>query len=133
MPDKYDLEIDRLMQGPIVELGHRCTEAWYAPPDNPTQVSPLFQYVTPSGRCEVRRDGLECGCLTEIHAREEADVEDPDDETLPPVKVAWLDSLTNEIQNDPDIPDRPGHIRSRKQLEKIADWQRRIDRELNRK
>lgn len=127
MPDKYDLEIDRLMQGPIEELGHRCTEAWYAPPDNPDRLSPLFQYVTPSGRCEVRGDGRECGCLTEIHAREEIEHEGG-----PRVKVAWLDSLTDEIQNDPYVPDRPGHIRSRKQLERMADWQRRIDVKLNR-
>lgn len=73
----------------------------------------LFGFVTPSR--EMSR--VECGCLTTIRC-------DDDD-------VAWTKSLTQAIRADERIPSKDKDI-TPETLPVFAEWQRKIDRELNR-
>ncbi len=110
MKDKYDLEIDRLMEGPIQELPIRCEQAWYSDKTGRPS-SCLFDYCTPTGMATHRN----CGCLTQVRNQQHG---------------AWTPELTAAIQVDSRLPYYPSDITTREQLEIFAEWQRRLDREI---
>lgn len=114
MSDRYDRAIAYLTEHP-----DEIQDAWCVPTYHCNaelrQAHDLFLYATPSGNRE-ERDGLECGCLSLIRSE---------------VGVAWTDALTEAIRADARIP-----IDERKvtvqDLPVFAEWQRKLDRELNR-
>lgn len=103
MPDVYDREIERLTD--------RCNRSGDSEPiyDAWNTVSPLFAL------CSSDPEGC-CGCLTQVRAFEFG---------------AETDELTAAIRADNRIPDNPRAI-GVLDLPVFAEWQRRLDRELNR-
>lgn len=112
--------IEELVMNP-----RRLFGAWHAE-------APLFAYCSKhdqSGTTLTKRpDGKRCGCLTMIHS----DV----------IFCAWTDALTEEIRADERIPDDMTEFHEefqdatpadrRAMLAPFAEWQERLDRELNR-
>lgn len=122
--DKYDLEIERLLNaGPLENLGSRCYDAWFCD-NNENPKSCLFQYVTPTGKPGWNPTHQECGCLTQIRNADKGDSSDADR------LVAWTEELTERIVNDQRIVKRPGEIRTRADLEVFAEYQRELDRTI---
>lgn len=102
--DKYDAEIERLKNATQDEIA----ESW-------NECEPLFKRCCRFG--ELRRDYIPCGCLTQIRLGKH---------------VAATDALTLEIRADDRIPREP-HLITPAHLPIFAEWQRRIDKELNRR
>lgn len=112
--DAYDDAVEYLTANP-----ERIDDAWWirgSVRDPRTEAAKcLFRYVTPTGGPELS-DGLECGCITQIRGIQ---------------RHAYTPGLTAEIRSDERLPKfsldiTPGN------LPVFAEWQRRIDRELNR-
>jgi hypothetical protein len=106
MKDKYDEAIEYLTEHP-----EHISTAWSVPDDGThqkiVQAHCLFQHVG------------EYGCLTQIRL-------DPDC-----FGIFDNDALTNEIARDERIPTTDSDI-TIKHLPVFAEWQRRLDKELNR-
>jgi ribosomal protein L24E len=95
----------------------------------------LFAYCSPGrGFMSCRPDNKVCGCLTQIRASHW--FEDP------PRKFAWTDELTKLIAEDDRLPSDMGDLvrkwpgmsadERRATLIPLAEWQERLDKELNR-
>lgn len=116
MKDKYDEAIEYLATHP-----NEIYETWNWPPAK--KAGCLFLPVAPDSGEQLfpNRPGASshdapCGCLTMVHNGR---------------YVAWTDDLTEQIRKDNRIPDDAGDI-TVKDLEVFAEWQRKIDKELNR-
>ena len=111
--DKYDEAVAYLTEHP-----DEISAAWCVPEDGDesgcAKAHCLFQYVTPTG--EACCGGRYCGCPTLIVGRSFR---------------AWTDELTVAIRADQRIPKNPDNI-TIDHLSIFAEWQRRIDKELNR-
>lgn len=101
--DKYDEEIERLTKNP-----EAIFDAWCEP-------TCLFEFVTPNGNKVIRPDGNPCGCLTMVRQGD----------------FAWTDELTAEIQADERLP-KTGLMLTVEDLPVFAEWQRKLDKVLNR-
>ncbi len=116
MKDKYDRAID------ILENGGNIYDAWN---DFEDPAHCLFQHVTPSGYIGLPSFGLtddrwgvpDCGCITQVRAGE---------------RSAYTEKLQDEIRKDARIP-ISGESIELEHLPVFAEWQRKIDVELNRK
>ena len=107
--DKYDKAIEFLTAHP-----KKICIAWNDPPQY--EGGCLFQFATPTGRCDTTHSA---GCLTQIH--------------LDPVVMAGNlnHRLVAEIVADTRIPNRVEDI-TVESLPAFAEWQRNLDKELNR-
>lgn len=120
MSDKYDRAVAYLSKNP-----GKIFAAWQNPqiyedlPEDIEQAHCLFQYCTPDGLKAVREDGKVCGCLTQIRCT--AHLGDSG-------FVAWTDALTEEIRKDNSVPTYPDVT----SLQKFAEYQRKLDKELAR-
>ena len=105
--DKYDVAIEYLCKHP-----REIRKAW-GNPDKHTEGC-LFQFA------EKNSDEIEseCGCLTMIRSHKFA-------------VVVGRPDLTKEIRNDDRIPNGPSGITT-DNLHVFAEWQRRLDKELQR-
>lgn len=119
--DKYDRAIKYLTKAVETDPG-AITRAWSNPHINRDAGSVLFQFVhkiSYSPSCG-------CGCLTQIKAS--------------PLTKAQTESLTERIRADDRIPNRiPDQFCPKSEMHAFvaklpvfAEWQRIIDRELNR-
>jgi hypothetical protein len=105
MKDRYDKAVAYLTKHPD-EIIH----AWRNPEGEPG--GRLFQFVgTTDGY------GESCGCLTEVKDG---------------IRRAQTPALTKAIRADIRIPKGPQWLTA-KDLPVFAEWQRRLDKELNRK
>lgn len=110
MQDIYQREIELLTENP-----NRIYNHW-------NYGSPLFREAS-SKQCQ-KPDGKSFGCLTQIRTDKDY--------------VAGTNELTNLIRNDTRIPFSPSTfmgIRDSIKIEDLqtfAEWQRRLDKELNR-
>jgi hypothetical protein len=110
--DKYDVAVEYLTEHP-----EEIEYAWHYLGKHPG--APLFVFVTPNGRL-LQDDGtllLKCGCLTTIRAFQHEE--------------AYTPELTAAIRADERIPS-DGKNATVADLPVFAEWQRRIDKELNR-
>lgn len=109
--DKYDEAVAHLTRHPM-QIG----QAWRETTDHPAGC--LFSYVSPKGRLNKVPPWVDhcCGCLTQVRNRD---------------CVAWTEELTQAIQADDRIPGDVVRITA-EDLPVFAEWQRRIDKELNR-
>jgi hypothetical protein len=114
MADKYDEAVAYLTEHP-----EHISLAWsFQAPETAAAIKQahcLFQHVTASGRSEWR-NGTACGCLTTIRAE---------------YGIAATDDLTTRIRGDARIPKLIDEV-GPQHLHIMRDWQRRIDKELNR-
>lgn len=106
-PDKYDKAISYLKEFPS-----EIFPAWRDPSTHVCGC--LFQYANYNGEFNMH---VKYGCLTQIRGTN--------------YKVAATDKLTNEIRQDERIPDSYDRI-TVDNLHVFAEWQRRLDKELNR-
>jgi hypothetical protein len=114
MGDKYDEAVAYLTEHP-----DSIFDSWKACGSMPGGC--LFQFATPTGSIEWRRDDgeeKECGCLTTIRCN-------------PGERHAWSDELTVAILGDQRIPLDARQIDT-EHLPVFAEWQRRLDREIRR-
>jgi hypothetical protein len=105
MMDDYDRQIEHLLQHPL-----ETTKQWLSGKG-------VFRFATVSGT--NIREGTDCGCLTMIRDR-------------PKVFRAPTPELTRKIYEDERLPTNVDEATTRQQLEVMAEWQRRLDKELNR-
>lgn len=112
MPDKYDKAIDYLTKNP-----DQIWANWACP--SITTGGCLFQFATPNGH--ARHNETIYGCLTTIRSSE----------GHPFGGLAYTPELTEAIQADERIPECGRKIKV-EDLPVFAQWQRHIDRELNR-
>lgn len=127
--DRYDQEVDRLCEylEDYYEFKAALQLAWEAQiTDNRKKfyaTSPLFSYCTPDrlnvSVCPVGEG--RCGCVTQVKAADYFDYYDGVD-----FDVRKL------IRQDEHLPGSLNQIKTREQLEHLADVQRRIDVLLNR-
>lgn len=111
MPDYYDRAVAYLQSRPRDEL----LATWGAPFRYPGGL--LFQFCTPTGHAvSVNGVGVFHGCPTMVAAG-----------TLP----AWTASLTQAIRADRRMT-AESHRMQHHHLPVLAEWQRRIDKELGR-
>jgi hypothetical protein len=103
MPDAYDSMVDFLMENPSEILS-----AWANPLEH--KAGGLFRYAS------ANQFGP-CGCLTQIRGEEDW--------------KAFTPELTQAIKADKRIPRHRYEI-TPATLPVFAEWQRRIDKELNR-
>ena len=89
--------------------------AWIKPRD--IRGGSLFGYASPSRNYFNYDNTVTCGCLTQIKILQEP---------------GPTPELTQAILDDPNIPEKVGDIHHPSQLRVFAQWQRRLDRELNR-
>jgi hypothetical protein len=115
--DKYDIAVTYLREHP-----EEIHDAWNHPQgryEGENLGEPLFGYVAPNpGRSlSILPDGCSkmCGCLTQI---------------VSGVREAYTQELTKQIRADKRIPHSDITVND---LEVFAEWQRKIDKELNRK
>lgn len=108
MKDKYDLAIEYLTKNPDEIL-----DSWSMIAENETGF-PLFQFATVSGE----PGDFEYGCLTQIR-----NLDHPFHAETP--------ELTEAIRADNRIP-RTHRELAVEHLPVFAEWQRKLDRELNR-
>ncbi len=101
--DKYDEEIEQIRQ----EL--ETNE--YTIKDHWNDATPLFNFAS-----NLDRQINHCGCLTHIACG---------------YMEAQTEELTQAIRNDPRIPGDSEYI-TLDDLPVFAEWQRRLDKELNR-
>lgn len=106
--DKYDEAIAYLTEHPS-----KIQTAWNWPDDD------LYGDGEINGGClfQIVGDYEECGCLTQIR--------------LNPYRIAPTAALTDAIRADERIPKSPEQI-TIADLPVFAEWQRRLDKELNR-
>lgn len=124
MPDKYDKAIALLAQAP--DFKKEVYQAWNEPSSH--RAGCLFTVVTDdSAKTHFREDRLQCGCLTQIRQDRYKEIN-----TVDGPWVALTDDLTERIRKDDRIPDDPKQIETVEQLQIFAEWQRIIDRELDR-
>ena len=112
MKDKYDEAVEYLTARP-----EEILETWTYPSSK--QAGCLFGFATPDPFVRAfnkEQAGRLCGCLTEIKGRGQD---------------AWTDELTAAIRGDERIPSHGAYI-TVEHLPIFAEWQRRIDKELNR-
>jgi hypothetical protein len=102
--DKYDEQIQRLLDDPSIT--HEQWNCWHG----------IFQ-------CAGNQQGFDTGCLTQIRTNKL-----PDHGRF--LYHAFTPELTKEIENDERIPFYPEDVKTREQMEVLAEWQRRIDREF---
>jgi hypothetical protein len=117
--DKYDLEIERLINLP----GSSTEAAWL-------DGALLFQFASPSGDVGQCPNGQKCGCLTMIRNAANSASK----------FAAWTHSLTMEIASDERIPLSVTNLidgwsvlspdQRRDKLQPFAEWQRRLDKEI---
>lgn len=111
--DAYDDAVEYLTANPA-----DIKSAWLVPPPwtsaEIAQAHCLFGHVTPDRQCMF--DGRECGCITQIRGIEMS---------------ACRGDLTIAIREDSRLPDFSNDIKV-EHLPIFAEWQRRLDRELNR-
>jgi hypothetical protein len=107
--DKYDRAIEWLTQNP-----DEIERAWGQPEFTPVGCC-LFQYANSSGYIRSSVNGV-CGCLTEVRRGNWS---------------AETAELTNAIRADIRLP-RSGATITVEHLPVFAEWQRRLDVELNR-
>jgi hypothetical protein len=110
--DKYDKAIAYLKKNPEM-----ITSCWNIP-NNGNSGGCLFQVCSPTGN--ILDDCFypsQYGCPTQVASRE---------------KKAFTREITLEIRQDTRIP-RWAHDITVKNLHVFAEWQRRLDKELNRK
>lgn len=111
--DKYDRAVLFLKKHPS-----EITRAWFeSGPEARKRAHCLFQYVTPTGKAKLRSDGRPCGCLTQVKIG---------------CAVAWTEALTQAIRTDVRIPSSYLKIRA-EDLPIFAEWQRKLDRLLERR
>lgn len=108
MPDKYDNAVEYLTKNPS-----EIERAWYDPFSHVSSGC-LFKFVTPNGCCYFNR--IAHGCLTSVRDG----------------SIAYTPELTEAIRADERIPMRGDNIEV-KHLPVFAEWQRRLDKEFNRK
>lgn len=114
--DLYDKALSYFQDHP-----DRIQDVWDDPKSHYAGV--LFQAVTPSGYSEENDEGLFCGDICEIRSF---------------LAHAWTESLENAINADPRIPKLYANNNylpkmSLDTLQVFAEWQRKIDVELDRK
>lgn len=112
MPDKYDRAVEYLTENPS-----EIWFSWSAP--FISENGCLFQFATPDGRS--RHGEKLYGCLTTVRASE----------TDHYGGLAYTPELTKAIRADERIPVCGSKIKV-EDLPVFAEWQRRIDKELNR-
>lgn len=118
-PDKYDRAIAYLTEHP-----EQIRDAWSGAYEHPG--GSLFRFAGPSAYLDCPDWTKQiCGCLTQISKTADWLPDDPNK------YVAWTPELTEAIAADERIPKRPEHIRV-EHLPVFAEWQRKLDRELNR-
>jgi hypothetical protein len=116
--DKYDIAVAYLREHP-----EEIPDAWNNPSgqvQGENRGEPLFGYVAPNpfrSIVDIGNGLIKCGCLTQVALGEEE---------------AYTDDLTQKIRSDHRIPTKPEDI-TVNDLEVFAEWQRKIDKELNRK
>ena len=114
MADKYDEAIAYLTEHP-----EEIRSAWYSVHDGSTPhmrlAHCLFQHCTPSGNLQSIGD-CPVGCLTIVRSGS---------------APAWTNQLTESIMLDDRLPDNEIDI-CVEHLPVFAEWQRRLDKELNR-
>jgi hypothetical protein len=111
MMDKYDHAMAHLGSHP-----DQIYDAWSDVNGHPAGC--LFAYVSPDGHFDGTPNGKARGCLTQIK--------------LDPYRYeAWTDELNCAIAADSRIPASP-HSLVLADLPIFAEWQRRIDKALNR-
>ena len=110
-PDKYDRAVAFLTENP-----EQIDDIWSNPTDHEAGV--LFQFCSKEGDLRGHSDTYEqsCGCLTEVASGR---------------WPAQNEKLRAEIMADDRIPKRASHI-TVSTLPVFAEWQRRLDKELNR-
>lgn len=117
MSDKYDEAIAYLTKHPDA-----IQDAWQAG-DVHEEAGCLFVAVAPEhqlyGHSVPFTSGGDCGCLTTIRCGDSR------------FALAWTKELTEAIRADERIPKDPDDI-TVEHLPIFAEWQRRIDKELNR-
>lgn len=123
MKDKYDKAVEYLTENPSA-----IRESWNDPCNNVDSGGILFMAAAPRSHhaFPTRPDGIECGCLTTIRrgtTNLPNGVVQPGD--------AWTDELTHRIRSDDRIPMTVDDIRV-EHLPVFAEWQRRLDKELDR-
>lgn len=101
----------------LTEHEDRIESTWFEP--HLHRGGCLFTFCTPDGTRQPRPDHRMCGCLTMI--RGEWALENH----------AWTDELTEAILTDERLPKSGYDIRP-EHLPVFAEWQRRLDKELNR-
>ena len=117
MADKYDEAVAFLTENPDLII-----DAWERDSleGENARHQCLFDYVIPSQHGTYRRsDNQLCGCLTQIKGE------------CAVGGVAWTDDLTDAIQEDDRIPEHQTKV-TVEDLPVFAEWQRRIDKELDR-
>jgi len=107
MPDKYDKAIDYLTENP-----DQIWNSWNEPHSYPQGC--LFMYVS-----KTEHTANNIGCLTTIRRNDGFG------------KVACTPELTEAIRADERIPKGARDIKV-EDLPVFAEWQRRLDKELNR-
>lgn len=114
MADKYDNAIAFLKVHP-----DQIADAWG---DRDHAAGCLFDFASPDPQDDMApqwaTDAEFCGCLTTIRM-------------APHAEVAWTPELTKAIAADKRIPESSRDIRV-SHLGVFAEWQRRLDKELNR-
>lgn len=113
--DSYDKAIEYLKNNPS-----QIVDIWDDPKSHFSGV--LFQSVTPDGVSQTNPYGEFCGDICEIHSN---------------LASAWTDELTEEILEDFRIPEifASHDYKPRITVELLplfAEWQRKIDKVLNR-
>lgn len=115
MTDVYSKAVDFFKNNP-----HKINEIWDDPKSHWAGI--LFQAVTPDGIGQENEEGLFCGDICEIRSL---------------MAHAWTDELQEEIINDyrlPKIYASNNYLPkiNNEILEVFAEWQRKIDKVLNR-
>jgi hypothetical protein len=105
MKDKYDQQIDKLLNAPNVKRA--IQNDW-------EHAIGLFQFATPTGKVEYD-DALASGCLTMIRRST--------------TNIAYTQKLTEAIRADERLPKNWGDIEPH-HLPVFAEWQRRLDKEI---
>jgi hypothetical protein len=123
MMDKYDIAIAYLTENP-----DQISEAWVRPDG---VGGCLFQWATPTGGMEFTANGQQCGCLPQIRSDVMRSITDKH------TFVAATADLTKRIRADHRIPtsDPDGDGVPEITIEHLpmfAEWQRTIDKELDR-
>ena len=109
--DKYDKAVALL-----TDHEDELMDAWSDPDVHPAGC--LFAFVTDDGTAKYRPDGQACGCLSMVRS-------------IYMPQPACTDDLTTRIRADNRIPREPEHI-TVESLPVFAEWQRRLDVELER-
>jgi len=108
--DKYDEAVEYLRENPRTIIKN-----WSSPKSKESLGGCLFAYADKTGQ------GIQgSGCLTMLRGRNKSNY-----------KVPGRPDLTQEIQNDDRLPESADDI-TLSHLPVFAEWQRRLDKELQR-